>query len=108
MGSTRQDLDDLPASPQRAFKDKISFLTEGLPLSGLKPYKGIGGGKEALSTGFRMIMCFEFDGVIGVLHVFKKDASKKGRRNRTRHSDTIDARYKAFCTRMRERQPRTQ
>ena len=96
-GTSREDLARMPDGVRRQFDTKLRYLANGVLVSGISPFRGIGpGGKELKSGGYRLVLTTEFTDAIHPLHAFKKDSSR-GRKTRGRHVDTIKARYEELC-----------
>ena len=96
-GTSREDLASMPAGVRRQFDTKLRFLANGVLVSGINSFHGIGaGGKEFKSGGYRLVLTTEFTDAIHPLHAFKKDSSR-GRKTRGRHVEIIKSRYEELC-----------
>ena len=60
-GTSREDLASMPAGVRRQFDTKLRFLANGVLVSGINSFHGIGaGGKEFKSGGYRLVLTTEF------------------------------------------------
>ena len=105
-GSSQGDMSVMPDGVKRQFGRKLSYLCAGELVSGTKPWNGCGpNGMEFASGGHRMVVTTEFEGMVYVLHAFKKDGPR-GRKTRKQDSQTAVRRYAEICVDHAPRGPR--
>jgi phage-related protein len=98
VGSSRRDLQVLPAAVRREFGQALFEAQLGDHPAGAKPLKGFGSGVLEIRDNFdgdtyRAVYTVRFEDVLYVLHVFQKK-STRGIATPQRHLDLIKQRLR--------------
>lgn len=99
IGSSKEDLLDLPRKIQREVGYALYLAQLGLESTNVKPLTGFGGRgvleviEDDAGGTFRAVYTVKFKESVYVLHVFQKK-SKKGRETPKREMDIVETRLK--------------